>query len=342
MTKEDYMYLHNKNNPTSWEGLTSSDCTLRDLDSNRIKEVVREAVFAHRLPATAMTEKIPEILKKFGLIKNEKLTNAAVILFCKNERKQFMQSYINLARFRGTDKTVFLDTKMIKGNAFDLYDKALDYLHFALPVAAHIEPGNPNRVEEPAIPYKVLREALANALVHRDYSNAGGAIAIAIYDDRVNINNIGSLPKGIRLKELSEEHPSIQRNPLIAHVFYVSEKIEKWGRGTIDMIQDCKKAGNPAPKYKEIGDSFSITLPLREPIACTIISSAPPVKLTDRQQEIMKILKQGSLSRKQIISKMKNPPSDRTVQMELLALNKLGLIVPEGKARAISWIVVQN
>lgn len=341
MAKEDYMYLHNKNNPTSWEGLTSSNCTLRDLDNNRIKEVIRAAVLAKRLPANAIRERVPDILKKFGLIKNEKLTNAAVILFCKNEQKQFMQSHIKLARFRGIDKTEFLDTKMFKANAFDLYDKALDYLHFSLPVAARIEPGKQNRVEEPAIPYKVLREALANALVHRDYSHAGGSIDVAIYDDRVNITNIGSLPKGILLKELSKEHPSIPRNPLIAHVFYVCEKIEKWGRGTLDMIQNCKNAGNPVPIYKEIGGSFSVTLPFRAPIARKGVSSASAMDLSARQKEILNILNQGPLSRKQILSAMKNPPSDRTVQVDLLVLSKLKLIVSEGKGRALVWAISQ-
>lgn len=342
MAKEDYMYLHNKNNPTSWEGLTNSNCTLRDLDNKRIKEVIREAIFEHRLPETARTATIPDILKKIGLIKDGKLTNAAVILFCKNEQKQFMQSYIKLARFRGIDKTSFIDAKMLKANAFDLYDRALDFLHSYLPVEAWIEEGNPIRVERPAIPYKVLREAVVNALVHRDYSHAGGAIDIAIYDDRVNISNIGALPKGVSLNQLSKEHLSVTRNPLIAHVFYLCGKIEKWGRGTFDMIKDCKDAGNPLPKYEERGGSFSVTLPLREPIARTFISPAPPIKLTDRQQKVLNILKQGPMNRKQILGKLKDKPTDRTVQRDLLALNKLGLIVAEGKARAISWVVVKN
>ena len=93
-------------------------------------------------------------------------------LFCfvKMNKNNLCNLTLNLHVLEGLIKHAFLDTKMFKGNAFDLYDKALDYLHFALPVAARIEPGKSNRVEEPAIPYKVLREALANALVHRDYS----------------------------------------------------------------------------------------------------------------------------------------------------------------------------
>lgn len=118
--------------------------------------------------------------------------------------------------------------------------------------------------------------------------------------------------------------------------------IERWGRGTLDMIELCKQAGNKPPKFEEATGSFLVTVPLRGPISRIVIPSATIVKLTDRQQEIMKILKQGPLSRKQIIDQMKNPSADRTVQMDLLALNKSGLIVPEGKARAISWVIVKN
>lgn len=343
MTKEQYVYLHNKNNPALWESLPNNLCKLNDLDRNRIKEVVRMAVFEKRLPESAMTASIPDILKKLGLIINDKITNAAVILFCKKEDKQFIQSNIKLARFRGTDKSEFLDSKMFKANAFDLYDKAMDFLAFSLPVAARIEEGNPQRIETPAIPYKVLREAITNALIHRDYSHAGGSISAAVYDDRVNISNIGSLPVGVHIGQLSKEHPSILRNPLIAHVFYVCGKIEKWGRGTIDIIQDCKKVGNPAPKFEEIGGSFSVTLPLKETIRSTTATKFANIielsKLTDRQKQIISALHKGPLKTKQIMHKMQINLTKRAMQLELAKLKKMGLIKSEGKTKAIIWFL---
>lgn len=339
MAKEEYMYLHNQNNPELWESLTSLNCKLSDLDHNRIRQIARMAVVEKRLPEVAMKAGVLGILKKFKLIVNEKLTNAAVILFCKNEQKQFMQSSVKLARFAGTDKTEFLDTKMFNANAFDLYDKAIDFLTFSLPVAARIEPGNPKRVEEPAIPYNVLREAVTNALVHRDYSHTGGSIDVAVYDDRVNISNIGALPKGVLLNQLSKEHPSIQRNPLIAHVFYLCGKIEKWGRGTLDMIQDCKKAGNPAPKYEEVGGSFSVTLPFKTPIrnAVSKLKQVPMQTLTDRQTEILKILKHGPLKMSQIIDKMSIKLTDRMLQRELAKLKNMDLVTSTGRTKSTIW-----
>jgi len=192
---------------------------------------------------------------------------------------------------------------------------------------------NPIRVEIPTIPYNVLREALTNALIHRDYSNPGSSIAVAIYDDRVNITNIGALPRGITLNQLSKQHPSIQRNPSIAHVFYLCGKIEKWGRGTLDMIEDCKKAGNPLPIHEEVGGSFSITLPFKEPIRTVIIEqleARKPVKVTDRQRKIIEALQEGPLTRQQLIDKLKDKMklklTERTIQWEITKLKKMGLI----------------
>jgi len=340
MSKEEYFYLYNQSNQDLWEKSTNNSCTISDLDKNRIKEVIRTAVIEKRMPESALSESIPTILKKLNLINNNKLTNAAVILFCKKEDLQFMQSNIRLARFKGIDKSEFLDNKTFRANAFDLYDKAMDFLHFTLPVAARIEEGKAERVETPTIPYKVLREAIVNALAHRDYSHPGGSVFIAVYDDRVNISNIGALPKGLELKQLPKEHPSIPRNPLIARVFYLCKKIEGWGRGTIDMIENCKKAGNPIPKYEEIGNSFSVTLPLKEPLRVVKKEQKYLNKLTERQQKIIQALQDGPMTRQQIMDSMNTSLSGRTMQFELAKLKKVGLIKSEGTGKFITWYLI--
>ena len=322
------------------EKATHNDCTIKDLDHERIREVVRMAIFKGRLPETASNLSIPVILEKFELVNKGKLTNAAVILFCKNERKQFIQSNLRLARFMGIDKSEFINAKDLRANAFDLYDAAMDFLIYYLPVAARIEEGNPIRIETPAIPHKVLREAVTNALIHRDYSYEGGSMTIALYDDRVNITNIGALPKGIQLNQLTKEHSSIPRNPRIAHVFYLSGRIERWGRGTLDMIQDCKKAGNPSPKFKEVGDSFSLTLPLKEPVRTVIYkkpSAAVLSKLTDRQRAILEILEEGKLKTAQIKARLKGRFTERTLQLELTKLKQLGFVKSIGTTKAKAW-----
>ncbi len=184
--------------------------------------------------------------------------------------------------------------------------------------------------------------ALINALCHHDYSNPGGSIAIAFYDDRINITSTGLLPQGITIKQLPREHPSVRRNPLIANIFYLCHMIERWGRGTKDMVDLCKQSGNPIPIFKEIAGSLSVTLPLNEPIRRVEITSAQSEllqSLTQRQKGILEILKYVPLSSDQIIKKLKQPPSKRIVQIELARLLKLNLVIKKGgkAGRFIKW-----
>ena len=342
MTHEQYEFIYHKNNPYRWESLTNNSYKISDLDQKRIKEIVRMAVDHGKISPAAIKSSIPDILKHLNLMVDEKLTNAAVILFGKEE-KELIQSNLKLARFNGIDKSSFFDNKFLKANAFDLYDKAIDFLHFHLPVAAHIEEGKSERVETPAIPYKVLREAVTNALIHRDYSHAGGSMSIARYDDRVEINNTGSLLDGLSINQLGKEHESILRNPLIANIFFICGKTERWARGTIEMIENCKKAGNPLPIYKEIGNNFSVTLPLREPTISVIFEKQEHKlmpKLTDRQKEIIDILQHGPLNRHKIMAKMHEQLTDRTMQRELTKLKNNKTIRSEGLANATIWYLI--
>jgi ATP-dependent DNA helicase RecG len=132
----------------------------------------------------------------------------------------YPQCQLRLARFRGTDKNEFLDQRQLHGHAFDLLSEAMQFLTRHLPVAGRIEPGVFERVDEPLFPPIALREALVNAFCHRDYAQAGGAVSVAIYDDRLEIWSSGELPLGMKVEDLKREHLSRPRNPLIAEVFY--------------------------------------------------------------------------------------------------------------------------
>lgn len=109
------------------------------------------------------------------------------------------------------------------------------------------------------IPPDAMREILVNALIHRDYSIAGGSISLAIFDDRVEVWSIGGFPEGITPSMLSRNHPSVQRNPTIADVFHRTGLIEKWGRGTNRVIEMCVAAGVKPPKFEEIAHAALVT-----------------------------------------------------------------------------------
>lgn len=335
---ENLLYTR-KSNSIGWENLFSNECDLKDLDANRIQQVIRVGVSEGRLSELAGKASIKEILTKLKLMIGGRLTNAATILFCKNDQKQFIQSCLRLARFRGIDKKEFIDNKSIEGNAFYLYDRAIEFLQNYLPLSGKIEPESPRRVEQLAIPPIVLREALVNALSHRDYASAGGSVSVAIYDDRVEIINSGRLPPDIQLKDLSKIHESHPRNPLICSIFYIAKMIERWGRGTQDMIGFCKAAGNPEPEFIEKSGSFGVIFKLKEPI---LRIQEKYIPLNQRQKNILNILREGTCSVSSIIDQLKQAPNRRTIQIDLKNLEMAGFVKREGTGKFMVWRLIRE
>ena len=112
---------------------------------------------------------------------------------------------------------------------------------------------------------EALREAIVNAVCHRDYFSTGN-IQIGIYDDRVEIWNPGKLPEPLTPAMLKGEHQSIPNNPLIANAFFLIRYIEQWGKGTNKIIEWCKDHGLEEPDFEEIGGSFVVRFPAPENI----------------------------------------------------------------------------
>lgn len=144
------------------------------------------------------------------------------------------------------------------------------------------------REEELSIPYKALREAVINALCHRDYSNVGGSTGIAIYDDRIEIINTGKLPKGIDINNLTSPHKSIPNNPLIANVLYRRKMLESWGRGLDLMYSECKRVGLPIPTLSDNQGEVVVTFYLKEQVTEQVIALIKI--LSDKEMSIKDIL----------------------------------------------------
>jgi ATP-dependent DNA helicase RecG len=95
--------------------------------------------------------------------------------------------------------------------------------------------------------------------MHRDYAQPGGHVAIAVFDDRVEIRSTGALPAGITADQLSGPHPSVLRNPLIAETFHRTGAVEVWGRGTNRVIEECRRYGVEVPTFEEQGGTVVVT-----------------------------------------------------------------------------------
>jgi len=118
-----------------------------------------------------------------------------------------------------------------------------------MPVSGKVLPGRMKRVDRPLYHPRAIREALANAFCHRDYAVPGAFLSVAVYNDRMEIINPGTLHFGITVKALFKPHESRPWNPIIANVFYRAGIIEKWGTGTLNIIEWCKENRNPPPEW---------------------------------------------------------------------------------------------
>jgi len=228
---------------------------ISDINKEKLVTFIKEAKQERGLSVSAGLS-VTDILRKLKLIKDGKLTNGAILLFGKDTQDFFLQSELKAIRFKGLDETKpMLDFKTIGGDAITLLKKAEDFIFDHIPMQAWIENGKLQRQEKWLFPPKAIREALANALAHRDY-NSSGKVQVRIFDDRLEVWNPGLLSPPLTLEKLKSKHDSMPRNPLIAKMFFWIKYAEDVGSGTNKIIQWCKEWGLPEPTYEEAGASF--------------------------------------------------------------------------------------
>ena len=241
-----------------WEEEIDPKASVDCLDEESVRRLVSSGIQAGRIPESMRIKSIPEILDKMKLSEKGRIKNAALALFTKEDYAP-IQLHIRLARFRGTNKREFIDNRRSIGNIFHLYDDGMAFLFKHLNISGTFVDGQPERVESLTIPYKALRECLLNALAHRLYDSPSGFVSIAIYDDRVEIENLGTLPAGFTLDDMMKPHISHAQNPLIAQIMYYGKYLETWGRGIELMNDECTLAGVPKPEFEISGGCFKAT-----------------------------------------------------------------------------------
>ena len=234
----------------AWERQEADGVSLADLDEKRISGTVRLGVERGRMPATAEAESVESLLSKWNLMREGKVLNGAVALFGKN-LSGYTQMSLRLARFRGTDKNEFVDSGRADGNFFDLLDAGMAFLFKHLSQSGKIV--GFQKEEHLEIPAEALREALTNALCHRQLEKYNLTPSIAVYDDRVEIENPGRLPFDLTPETIKSAHASYPYNPLIAEVLFKSSFLESWGSGVGRMVDACRAQGVPEPEYEVAG-----------------------------------------------------------------------------------------
>jgi len=235
----------------SWDGFIEEGATLKDIDPAAINKFRKLAV--KKIPQIASEKSAQAILQKLNLLENGKLRRAAILLFGKNPKKFHISAYIKIGKFVST--TDLISTDDIEGNLFDQVDKAIEMLRVKY-LLSNITYEGIYRKDNMEYPEEALREAIINAVIHRNYM--GAHTQLRIDSESLNLWNEGGLPTGINVSDLKTWHLSRPRNELLADVFFKAGMIEAWGRGTVKIVDECKKAGLPEPEFREEFGGLSV------------------------------------------------------------------------------------
>lgn len=265
MPREKFIKLHEQQHGLryKWESDLNPDMDSGNLDEQLISDVIRSAVRRGRLSDAALNDSVQTALKRLGLVKDGALCNSAAVLFGK-DFTDYPQCRLRLARFRGADRRDFIDNQQYDGNIFQLIEAAMAYFFKHLNLSGTTR-HRIVREDELEIPYDALRESIVNAYCHMNWGYESASVGIAIYDDRIEIENAGRFPAAISPADLMQEedagltNTSLPPNPVIANVMYLGGLVEHWGRGLSMMAKECMRVGLPAPKFFSNGSIVKIT-----------------------------------------------------------------------------------
>ena len=232
-------------------------------------------------------------------------------------REHFPDAWIQAGRFAGTDRRKILDSTEIRSLPVPALEEAIAFVRKYLANEAVI--GTLRRQDKWTLPPEALREALINAVVHADYAQRGAPIRLALFDDRLEIENPGVLPFGLLVEDLWQGVSRL-RNRVIGRVFHELGLIEQWGSGIQRMAAACRAAGLPAPVLEEVGMRFRVTL--------SVVPERAPA-LDERDQQILAMLAEGKgKSTQQLADTIGLSP--RATRTRLRALIERGLLVEIG------------
>jgi ATP-dependent DNA helicase RecG len=239
-----------------WDARVCEDVSLEDIDKEKVRWFLRRARYERRLELDPETP-FREALDKLELLREGKPTNAAILLFGRKPQRFFVQSETRCARFKGTKPLEFIDMKVFGGNIIDQREDAVEFVKEHIKLHAKIV--GMERVERWEYPIDAIREAITNAICHRDYEISAN-VQVRIFDDRIEIWGCGHLPEPLTVEDLKQRHMSILRNPLVRKCFFWIKFIEQWGTGTNRIIDACLDYGLPEPVFEELSGSLVVTL----------------------------------------------------------------------------------
>ena len=242
----------------TFDDVLEPNAMLDDLDSEAIEVYQQRGVARQRLALDESGElNRTAFLTNLGLMDmGGGLKRAALILFGKQPMRYLLGAHIKVGRF-SQDAADLLFQDELSGDGFRLAERTLQLLDSKY-LPGYVSYRGLHRQERLPYPPEAIREALLNAIMHKDYF--GGPIFVWVYDDRLVFFNEGPLIEGLTTTDLQQAHTSRRRNPTLAMAMFRGGLVETWGRGTLRIISECRSWGLPDPLFEDKQGGVWVTL----------------------------------------------------------------------------------
>jgi ATP-dependent DNA helicase RecG len=247
------MYIEDRG--LSYESMAAPNATLDDIEAEHVDWYIARRVRGGSLQPSLL----PELLGKLGVLTRVGNlffpTIAGILLFGRDPQRFIPHATLRIARFLGNDMTAFLDQADITGTIPQMIDEAEKFVARNTRHGIRIVGFKHVNVHE--YPIEAIREAITNALCHRDWGLVGSQVRVAMFDDRIFVDSPGKLPPGVTLQNIEKVH--VLRNPIIAQLLYDIEYIENWGSGVPRMKRAMREYNLNPPIFDEPGPNFMAT-----------------------------------------------------------------------------------
>ncbi|MBP3553296.1 MAG: winged helix-turn-helix transcriptional regulator, partial [Bacteroidaceae bacterium] len=324
-----------------FDASNDNGATLEDLDEDKMKNFIHMARSKRNFPLPVETSPV-SLLTHLDLIDDKgRLANAAVLLFGKKPQKYFITSEVKCVQFYGKVVEKPMPAYQIyRGDVFELVDQATSFVMSRINnwVGTRAEGEKADIPTRPELPIDAVKEAIVNAVCHRDYTS-NASVQVMLFRDRLEVWNPGTLPYGLTVQKLHGPHKSLPANPLLADPMYWNGYIEKVGTGTEDIINKCCEYGLRTPEFYQEED-FRVVIwrvneegdPRRSNDDPTAFQYVP----TDEEKLLEAIKETPSISRAELSRRLKI--SERQVRKITDQLRKKGVLIREG-GNSGKWII---
>lgn len=321
-----------------WDGVPVPHVGIKDLSKPVIAAFRKRARESQRLDSTILKESMPGLVEKLHLLDGQYLKRAATLLFHPDPEHFVTGAFVKIGFFRTNTDLLYQDE--IHGDLFTQVEKTMDLL-LTKYLRAGISYEGLQRVETFPVPEAALREAILNAIIHKDYG-AGAPIQISVYPDKVMLWNSGELPPDWTVARLMGKHPSQPFNPDIANVFFRAGMIEAWGRGIERILEACKSAGIPKPELRYEGNGLWVVFPfapgMAAKMAVEVAVKTPVETRVELSNLIWDILRENPGMRLAAVAQTVGKPL-RTVERATAVLVREGRLRFVGPKKGGHWEV---